>query len=88
MNVAIITTAIPALRPLWARIIIQNRKNSKPVRRPNDKQRVNSTYVMMDKQKEAALLPSCIEARIAAQGGRDRGTWEVNPCSCPTAMES
>ena len=66
MTVAIIAAAIPALRPLWATSARsnQNQMNGELVGRSDDKQHLNSIYVMMtDLQNvEAGSPPSRLES--------------------------
>lgn len=73
MGVAIIAAATPALRPLWAKSAIQKEKNGGQVRWPNARQRLNSTYAIMDQQMEADPLSSRLKTRITAQGSQNPG---------------
>lgn len=77
-NVAIIAAAGPALRPLWLKRRLwlghtsQNQKTSTPVCRPDDRDRLNSDYVVMDQRIVADVFPSRVETYITAQGGKDQ----------------
>lgn len=73
MNVATIAAALPGLRPLWPKSADQNQRNRGQARRPDDKTRLSSSYVLTDLQIEADPLPSHLESGIAAQGGTSRG---------------
>lgn len=82
-NVMIIATAISALRPLWAKSANQNQKTSRKARRADDKQRLNSIYVSTDQQIRADSLPSRLETRITAQGGKNHGDVGSEATSLP-----
>lgn len=73
INFAIIAAALPALRPLWAKSANQTRKKRGQACQPNHKQPPKPPYVKMNQPMEVDSLPSGLETRISAQGGRYHG---------------
>lgn len=68
-DIAIIATAIPSLRPLWAKKANLKRKTSHHARQLDDMQRLSPARVLRDQQIEDDSVPSRVETRITAQDG-------------------
>lgn len=83
MNIATIAAAIPALRPLWAKSGDRKQKHREKARRPDNKQLLNSPYVIMDQHVEADLHASHLETRITVQGGQNQGVVGSEAGSLP-----
>lgn len=86
MNVATVAATLPGLRPLWPNSANQNENNRGQARRPDDKTRLSSSYVLTDLQIEAGPLPSHLESGIATQGGTSQGdagseAWPMPDCA-------